>query len=83
MKKLLTLFTIAALSSFSLIAQNNDTKRADKLFNKFEFVDAAKEYAELVEDGKGSPYVYSQLAESYYNISVSYTHLTLPTSDLV
>ncbi|WP_298901353.1 OmpA family protein [uncultured Psychroserpens sp.] len=68
MKKLLTLFTIAALSSFSLIAQNKDTKKADKHFNKFEFVEAAEDYAKLVEDGKGSPYVYSQLAESYYNV---------------
>jgi len=43
MKKILTLFTIAALSSFSLIAK-------------------------LIENGKGSPYVYSQLAEAYYNV---------------
>ncbi|MBR9913625.1 MAG: OmpA family protein [Algicola sp.] len=68
MKKLLTLFTIAALSSFSLIAQNNDTKKADKHFNRYEFVEAAEEYAELVEDGKANTYVYSQLAESYYNV---------------
>ncbi|WP_299333280.1 OmpA family protein [uncultured Psychroserpens sp.] len=68
MKKLLTLFTIAALSSFSLIAQNKDTKKADKHFNRFEFVEAAEDYAKLVEDGKGDPYVYAQLAESYYNV---------------
>ncbi|MCD2258460.1 OmpA family protein [Psychroserpens luteolus] len=68
MKKLLTLFTIAALSSFSLIAQDKSTKRADKHFNRFEFVEAAEDYAKLIEDGKGSPYVYSQLAESYYNV---------------
>nr|WP_321233675.1 OmpA family protein [uncultured Psychroserpens sp.] len=68
MKKLLTLFTIVALSSFSLIAQNKDTKKADKHFNRYEFVEAAEDYAKLVENGKGSPYVYSQLAESYYNV---------------
>ncbi|WP_460220233.1 OmpA family protein [Psychroserpens sp. MEBiC05023] len=68
MKKLLTLFTIAALSSFSLIAQNKDTKKADKHFNRFEFVEAAEDYAKLIENGKGSPYVYGQLAESYYNV---------------
>ncbi|WP_204344665.1 OmpA family protein [Psychroserpens algicola] len=68
MKKILTLFTIAALSSFSLIAQNKDTKKADKHFNRYEFVEAAEDYAKLVENGKGSPYVYSQLAESYYNV---------------
>ncbi|MEM5565841.1 OmpA family protein [Psychroserpens sp. AS72] len=68
MKKILTLFTIAALSSFSLIAQNASTKKADKHFNKFEFVEAAKDYAKLVENGKGDTYVYSQLAEAYYNV---------------
>ncbi|MDG5490911.1 OmpA family protein [Psychroserpens sp. SPM9] len=68
MKKILTLFTIVALSSFSLIAQNKDTKKADKHFNRFEFVEAAEDYSKLVENGKGSPYVYSQLAESYYNV---------------
>ena len=68
MKKILTLFTIVALSSFSLIAQNKDTKKADKHFNRYEFVEAAEDYAKLVENGKGDSYVYSQLAEAYYNV---------------
>jgi outer membrane protein OmpA-like peptidoglycan-associated protein/tetratricopeptide (TPR) repeat protein len=68
MKKILTLFTIAALSSFSLIAQNASTKKADKHFKRFEFVEAAKDYEKLVENGKADTYVYSQLAESYYNV---------------
>jgi outer membrane protein OmpA-like peptidoglycan-associated protein/Tol biopolymer transport system component len=68
MNKLLTLFTIVALGSFSLIAQNSNTKKADKHFARFEFVEAAEDYAKLIEDGKGDPYVYGQLAESYYNV---------------
>jgi len=68
MKKNYILFTFIILSSFSLTAQNKDTKNADKHFSRFEFVDAAEDYAKLVEDGKGNIYVYSQLAESYYNI---------------
>jgi hypothetical protein len=36
MKKIVTLFTIVALSSFSLIAQNKNTKKADKHFSRFE-----------------------------------------------
>ncbi len=68
MKKLLTLITVAALSSISLIAQNKDTKKADKLFSRYEFVDAAEAYKKLVDDGKGDGYVYAQLAESYYNV---------------
>ncbi|NRA94523.1 MAG: OmpA family protein [Psychroserpens sp.] len=68
MKNLLTLFTIAALSSFSLIAQNRDTKKADKHFARFEYVDAAEDYKKLIDDGKGDEYVYAQLADCYYNV---------------
>jgi outer membrane protein OmpA-like peptidoglycan-associated protein/Tol biopolymer transport system component len=68
MKKIVTLFTIVALSSFSLIAQNSSTKKADKHFSRFEFIEAAENYSKLVENGKGDTYIYSQLAESYYNV---------------
>ena len=68
MKKIVTLFTIVALSSFSLIAQNSSTKKADKHFARFEFIEAAEDYKKLIEDGKGDTYVYGQLAESYYNV---------------
>lgn len=86
MKKILTLFTIAALSSFSLMAQNNNTKKADKHFSRYQFVEAAEDYAKLVEDGKGDTYVYSQLAESYYNVfntqeAEKWYAKTLETSD--
>lgn len=68
MKKIITLFTIVALSSFSLIAQNSSTKKADKHFARYEFIEAAEDYNKLIEEGKGDAYVYSQLAESYYNV---------------
>ena len=68
MKNLKTLLFITLMSSLSLTAQNNDTKRADKQFARYEFVKAAESYKKLVEDGKADAYVYSQLAESYYNI---------------
>jgi hypothetical protein len=48
MKNIISIFIIALLSSFCLTAQNNETKRADKHFNKFEFIDAAAEYEKLV-----------------------------------
>jgi outer membrane protein OmpA-like peptidoglycan-associated protein/tetratricopeptide (TPR) repeat protein len=57
-----------AVGTFTLTAQNKDTKTADKLFNTFEYVDAAKEYLKLVERGKSDAYVYKQLADSYFNI---------------
>ena len=50
----------------SLSAQNEDTKTADKLFNRYEYVTAAKEYLKLVDEKKSNGYVYKQLADSYY-----------------
>lgn len=62
------LLLIALVSCLSLTAQNKATKRADKHFSRLEFVEAAKQYNKLIENGKGNNYVYSQLAECYYNI---------------
>ena len=56
------------LMSVSLVAQNKDTKAADKLYSRYEYVDAAKAYQKLVENGKGDAYVYKQLADTYYNM---------------
>ncbi|WP_282041999.1 OmpA family protein [Winogradskyella flava] len=68
MKNFKTLLFITLMGSLCLTAQNNNTKRADKEFARFEYVDAAESYLKLVENGKGSDYVYGRLAESYYNI---------------
>ncbi len=50
-----------------MFAQSDATKKADKYFQKLEFVDAIKGYNNLVEKGEGNAYVYSQLAEANYN----------------
>ena len=55
------------LATASLSAQSKETEYADKLFSRFEYVDAAKEYLKVSKKGK-DPYVYKQLAESYYNV---------------
>ena len=68
MKKIISIFIISLLSGAILTAQSNETKRADKHFNKYEFIEASTDYLKLVADGKADPYVYSQLAECYYNI---------------
>ena len=48
MKKIyLTLSFVIA--SGLLSAQNKDTKAADKLFDRYEYVDAANEYLKLTE----------------------------------
>lgn len=56
------------LASLSLSAQNKNTEKADKLFNRYEYVTAAKEYLKLVENANGDIYVYKQLADTYYNM---------------
>ncbi|WP_225037184.1 OmpA family protein [Winogradskyella sp. SM1960] len=68
MKNFNTLLLITLMSGFCLTAQNNDTKKADKHFDRYEFVKAIDDYNKLVEKGKADSYVYGQLAESYYNI---------------
>ena len=67
MKKLYIVLSFVALSS-SLFAQNKDTKIADKLYNRYEYVDAAEAYKKLVDNGKADGYVYKQLADTYYNM---------------
>jgi outer membrane protein OmpA-like peptidoglycan-associated protein/tetratricopeptide (TPR) repeat protein len=56
------------LTISSINAQNNDTKAADKLFERYEYVNAAKQYLKLTDTGKADEYVYKQLGDCYYNI---------------
>lgn len=65
MKNIYIVLSFVAVS-FSTIAQNKNTKTADKLFNRFEYVDAAKAYLKLVENDKADPYVYKQLADANF-----------------
>lgn len=58
----------ALFLSTGVMAQNKDTKEADKLYEGLEYVDAAKAYSKLVEKGKADGYVYKQLADSYFNV---------------
>ncbi len=67
MKNLYIALSFVSISA-SVFAQNKDTKAADKLFSRYEYVSAAKEYQKLVDNGKGDGYVYKQLADTYYNM---------------
>ncbi|MEO7171663.1 OmpA family protein [Flavobacterium sp.] len=67
MKNLYIVLSFVAIS-FTVTAQNKNTKIADKLFARYEYVDAVKEYQKLVENGKADPYVYKQLADANYNM---------------
>jgi outer membrane protein OmpA-like peptidoglycan-associated protein/tetratricopeptide (TPR) repeat protein len=68
MKRFYILLSCVLVSTTTLNAQNKKTQGADKLFNQFEYVEAAKQYQKLVDKGNQDPYVYKQLAEANYNI---------------
>ena len=63
------IYTLLVALSFSYMqAQNADTKKADKHFDRYEFLEAIEDYEKLIEKGKADTYVYAQLAEANYNI---------------
>ncbi|WP_299382762.1 OmpA family protein [uncultured Lacinutrix sp.] len=68
MKHLKLIITLVILTSFSVTAQTKATKKADKHFAKFEFVEAIEDYTKLTEKGEADTYVYGRLAEANYNI---------------
>lgn len=67
MKNIYLTLSVLLITSV-LSAQNKNTKIADKLYNRYEFIAASKAYLKLVEKNKADSYVYKQLADSYYNI---------------
>lgn len=67
MKNLYIALSFVVISG-TMIAQNKDTKNADKLFARFEYVKAVQEYQKLVDAGKGDSYIYKQLADANYNM---------------
>ena len=67
MKKILILLIITSFTLTPILAQNNSTKKADKLFDRLEYVKAAQEYLKLAEKSQDN-YVISRLADAYYNI---------------
>lgn len=68
MKNIFLILSFVFVSTITVKAQNSDTAWADKLFKRFEYLDASKEYLKLVGTGKKENYIYNQLAESYYNM---------------
>ncbi len=67
MKKNNLLFFV--LFGISMMAQNKNTKVADKLFSRYEFAKAITEYQILFQRGVLSDYVCKRLGDSYYNMS--------------
>ncbi len=67
MKNLYIAFSFVIASS-TITAQNASTKKADKLYSRYEYVTAAEEYLKLVDEGKSDDYVYKRLADTYFNM---------------
>ena len=69
MKKIYTIFLLVAISTNMGIAQNSKTKKADKLYERLQYTDAAEAYAKLLKKGENDHYVYERLGNSYYFIN--------------
>lgn len=69
MKKIVTFLFLIAVSTAVMTAQNKDTKKADDLYKRLAYTDAAEAYQKLLKKGKGSRYVFEQLANSYYYLN--------------
>ncbi len=67
MKKIFTLLLIFTVTLAT--AQNKDTKKADQLYDRLAYIDAAAAYQKLLKQGKAGRYVYERLANSYYFIN--------------
>ncbi|MFT5249120.1 MAG: outer membrane protein OmpA-like peptidoglycan-associated protein [bacterium] len=71
MKKIYIFIILIAASTTITFAQNKDTKKADDLYSRLAYTDAAEAYQKLLKKGKGDKYVFEQLANSYYFINDS------------
>ena len=69
MKKVYTFLLILAVSTSITTAQNSKTKKADQLYDRLAYTDAAEAYQKLLKKGDGSRYVYERLANSYFFIN--------------
>ena len=68
MKKTLTLILVTLFSYSFVFSQNNSTKKADRLYDRLQFVKAAEEYLKLSDSELNSDYVITKLANCYYNL---------------
>lgn len=71
MKKTYIVFLFALGLTTAMTAQNRQTKKADQLYERLEYADAAEAYEKLVKKGKADDYVYTQLGNTYYYMNDS------------
>lgn len=66
MRYIFTILLALFLFSFSGFGQINRLKQGDKLYDKYEYIDAQKVYKRVIEKGHHSAQIYADLADSYY-----------------
>jgi outer membrane protein OmpA-like peptidoglycan-associated protein/tetratricopeptide (TPR) repeat protein len=69
MKEKYQILICLLLTTCIAFGQNSNTKVADKLFDRYEFLAAVTAYQKIVANGKGDPYIYKKIADSYYQMS--------------
>ncbi len=57
-----------SFGTLSVSAQNALVKKADKYYNRLQYVKAAETYEKAVSKGQADSYVYRKLADTYYHI---------------
>ena len=68
MKKIYILIITLTLGMTTAFAQSSLVKKADKYYNRLQYVKAAKTYEKVVANGKADDHVYKNLADAYYQI---------------
>ena len=69
MKKIYTILLLIAVSTTIVSAQNSKTKKADNLYDKLAYTDAAQAYQKVLKRGTTDVYVFERLANCYYFIN--------------
>ena len=70
MKRILTILVLTLVSVSSIKAQNSNTKKADRLYDKFKFVKASQEYLKLVKDFPEDTYIINVMTIKAIKISI-------------
>ena len=69
MKKIYTILLLIAVSTTIVSAQNSKTKKADNLYDRLAYTDAAQAYQKVLKRGTTDDYVFERLANCYYFIN--------------
>ena len=68
MKNIYILIISLTLGMNTAFAQSSLVKKADKYYNRLQYVKAAEAYEKIVANDKADDHVYQNLADSYYQI---------------